>query len=264
MVPRPEVPTEASALDFLAVFWWFSGTLFVHGYVLIAIAYVALPSTLFWTCLLLYALHVFSGPEHSLRCEWRRFTDSFVTRAPLRYFDANILGGDQLDSVKGERVLLGIHPHGVYPIGGVLMYAGASPLLQRHPWLRIRPCSASVLFRVPLVREYLLWTGHLDASRRTVSRHMKRAADDIALCPGGEKEALATRNGQERVLLLGRAGFVRLACMHGYQLVPTYAFGQNELFTVNTTLLASARAALQRHLKVSQPRARDEICVTAR
>ena len=249
----PRAPPEASALDCLAVFWWFSGTLFVHGYALLAVAYIALGPHLFWACLLLYGLHVISGPEHSLRCEWRRFTNSFVTRAPLRYFGAQVLGADALDGVKGERVLLGIHPHGVYPIGGVLMYAGASPLLRRHAWLRIRPCSASVLFKVPLVREYLLWTGHLDASRRTVSEHMKRAADDIALCPGGEKEALATRNGQEKVLLLGRAGFVRLACMHGYHLVPTYAFGQNELFTVNTTLLAALRAAMQRRLKVCSP-----------
>ena len=36
-------------------------------------------------------------------------------------------------------------------------------------------------------------------------------------------------------------------------MVPTYAFGQNELYTVNQTLFAGLRATLQRKLKVSIP-----------
>ena len=80
---------------------------------------------------------------------------------------------------------------------------------------------------------------------------MKKARDDLALVIGGEKEALATRNGEETLVLLGRNGFVKLALMYGYHLVPTYAFGQTELFTVNQTLFGSFRASLQRRLKIS-------------
>ena len=53
---------------------------------------------------------------------------------------------------------------------------------------QVRPCGASVLFRVPLIREYLLWTGHLDAGKRTLTKHMAAAKDDIGLVIGGEKE----------------------------------------------------------------------------
>jgi hypothetical protein len=52
-------------------------------------------------------------------------------------------------------------------------------------------------------------------------------------------------------VLLGRTGFVRLACTHGYHLVPSYAFGQNELYTVNQSLLAGFRSWLQRKFQVS-------------
>ena len=68
-----------------------------------------------------------------------------------------------------------------------------------------------------------------------------------------EKEALATRNGREAVVLAGRTGFISLACKYGYTLVPTYAFGQNETFTVSDTTLGGLQTWLQRTFKVSIP-----------
>lgn len=272
------------ALPFLArdslVFVWFSASSFVHGLVLWYALYRTLTSIgdpygtiifthpdhpgwkmetpkgrmLFYVLSVLYVcVLIFSRKAHNLGAVWPAFLKSAVTRAAVEYFDMTTLGDEELAAVKGERVLLGLHPHGIYPMAGVLTYAGASPFLHRHPWLRIRPCAASVLFRVPLIREYLLWTGHLDAGKRTMSRHMAKREDDLALVIGGEKEALLTMNGQEAILLHGRTGFVQLAARYGYHLVPSYAFGQNELYTVNRTLLGGLRAALQRSLKLSIP-----------
>ena len=82
---------------------------------------------------------------------------------------------------------------------------------------------------------------------------MEKGVDDIGLVVGGEKEALATRNGREAVVLAGRSGFVALACKHGYTLVPSYAFGQNETFTVSNTTLLGLQTWLQRKFKVSIP-----------
>ena len=44
--------------------------------------------------------------------EW--FKASVVTQAPLEYFSMRTLGEEALEAVKGERVLFGLHPHGVY------------------------------------------------------------------------------------------------------------------------------------------------------
>ncbi len=251
----------SSRVTSLVVFVFFGATSFVHGYAIILAVWYALRAAspaygayAAGLLLTLYAYHVFfSRAEHSASMEWAWFKRSFVTKAGLEYFGARALGLDALDAIKGERVLLGLHPHGIYPMAGILAYAGASPLLARHPWLRVRPCGASIIFKVPLIREYLLWTGHLDAGRRTISKHMSRRKDDIGLVVGGEKEALLTRNGEEAVVLLGRTGFVQLAAKYGYALVPSYAFGQNEVFTCNPTLLGGLRAMLQRTLKMAIP-----------
>lgn len=262
------------------IFVWFSATSFFHGYAILAVLYLGLTSyfdpsgslvfthpdhpgfklvvpkgRFFFLVFLVFYLGglLFARREHNLKSYWKSFTNSAVTRSGLEYFNAGTLGAEALDSIKGERVLVGLHPHGIYPIAGILTYAGSSPLLKRHPWLRIRPCGASVIFKVPLIREYLIWTGHLDASKRTMSKHMAKGVDDLGLVVGGEQEALLTRNGEETIVLEGRTGFVNLACKHGYHLVPTYAFGQNELYTVNQTLFAGLRAAMQRRFKVSIP-----------
>ena len=254
VLSRGRTSFAMSVLSNLIVFVWFSATSFFHGYLLLLGAFYMLPAPLFAFVFVAYgALMFLSGAEHTGKATLNWFRDGPVTRAPLEYFNACVVGAAHLDSIKGSRCLFGFHPHGIYPMAGVLAYAGASPLRKACPWLRIRPCAASILFRIPLIREYLLWTGHLDAGKRTLSKHMRKGEDDLALVIGGEKEALLTQNGKEKVVLLGRTGFVQLACQYGYHLVPTYAFGQNELYTVNETFLAGLRATLQRKAKVSIP-----------
>ena len=218
----------ASPIRAFAIFFWFSATSFYHGLALFALLYVALTRNfahgtyLFCAILMPYLTIVLtSSKPHTLKATWQWFIHSFVTQAPVEYFSMRTLGEDALDAIKGQRCLVGLHPHGVYPLAGVLLYAGSSPLLRRHPWLRVRPAGASVIFKIPIIREYLLWTGHLDASKRTLSKHMSKGADDIGLVVGGEKEALATRNGREAVVLAGRSGFISLACKYGYTIVPT-------------------------------------------
>ena len=142
-----------------------------------------------------------SKAEHTLSSSWPLFTRGFVPQAGLHYFNMRTLGAEELDAIKGERLVVGLFPHGVYPFAGMLTYAPRSPLLQQHPWLRVHPAGASVMWKIPLIREYLLWTGHVDVSRRTLSRLMEQGKEDLAILPGGEKESLATRNGQELVVL---------------------------------------------------------------
>lgn len=138
----------------LTILVWFSATSFFHGYLVMAAAYFALPGWVFAVLLALYLATMFAmKPEHSGSWTIPAFRDSFVTQSPLEYFDAAVVGAEQLRTIKGERCLFGFHPHGIYPMAGVLAYAGASPLRKEAPWLRIRPCAASILFKVPLIRE---------------------------------------------------------------------------------------------------------------
>lgn len=117
---RPIDPTMNSLHRNFQILFWFSATSFYHGAALIIALYFAL------TRCLDYGLSVFAilligyvGTVATSKLpftgkgtkEW--FKRSVVTQAPLEYFSMRTLGEEALDAVKGERVLFGLHPHGV-------------------------------------------------------------------------------------------------------------------------------------------------------
>ena len=103
------------------IFAWFSATSFYHGYALLLAAYLLLPSCLFAGLLVVYLFLMFgTNPEHSGNWTLKWFRDGAVTKAPLAYFSAEIVGAAELKSVADERCLFGFHPHGIYPMAGVL------------------------------------------------------------------------------------------------------------------------------------------------
>jgi hypothetical protein len=91
----------------------------------------------------------------------------------------------------------------------------------------IRTLTASVLFRVPLVREWSLWTSGIDA-RRSVAEQALDRGRTILVRPGGEAEQLRTTRGREIVYLQRRKGFIRLAMQKQVPVVPTYVFGASD------------------------------------
>jgi len=236
-----------------AMLYQFGGTAFVHGYLVIGFLYCVLPFYIWVVVLLVYTADMFlSGAERKCKREWRAFRSSFIPQSALDYFNMQLLMAEDVNLKQGDQYLFALHPHGIFPYGGIPFYAPGSPLMRRFPWLRVHPCGATVVFKVPFIREYLLWTGHLDASRSVMQKHMSQGKT-LAILPGGEVEALRTENGREAVVLKGRKGFVSLALQHGVALVPTYSFGVNETFHVSKTALFSVRNWLQRVAKVSIP-----------
>jgi 1-acyl-sn-glycerol-3-phosphate acyltransferase len=91
----------------------------------------------------------------------------------------------------------------------------------------IRTLVATVLFRVPIVREWSLWTGGIDASRKVAEKALSRGRS-IMVRPGGEAEQLRTTRGKEIVYLKNRRGFLRLAMSKGIPVVPCYVFGASD------------------------------------
>ena len=82
--------------------------------------------------------------------------------------------------------------------------------------------------------------------------HRQASPEDGLEVTAGEPQRLPTAEG--RVEGSSKCHqHQEMMVKHGYHLVPTYAFGQNELYTVNQTLFAGLRAAMQRRFKVSIP-----------
>ena len=151
---------------------------------------------------------------------------------------------------EAEQVILAVHPHGSMADYRVIL---DGQLIELLPSLggRIRWLAASVLFRLPVVRELTLWTGCVDA-RRSVAESMLKRGLSIGVLPGGEQEQLRTVHGKESVYLRKRFGFVKLAIRFGVPLVPCYVFGCVDLY-YTSTLFFSLRAALVRTMGVCLP-----------
>ena len=70
---------------------------------------------------------------------------------------------------------------------------------------------------------------------------------------GGEAEALESEPGRDCIVLRKRTGFVRLALAQGAYLVPTYAFGLNEIFETRPSWLREMRIWLQKRFHIALP-----------
>jgi len=93
---------------------------------------------------------------------------------------------------------------------------------------------ASIVFRIPLYRDVLLWLGVVDAGRKT-ARAVLGSGRSLYVLPGGELEQIQTVEGKNQVYA-SRKGFVRLAVEYGVDVVPVYAFGEVNLYSTSNFL----------------------------
>lgn len=174
---------------------------------------------------------------------WRRFSESYYLGGIImrKYLKMTFckLPDDLVEAEKkpdAQFVLAGF-PHGCGAEFRVLMdgiIQEVLPNIVKKNNLRV--LAASVLFQIPLVRDMALWTGCIDANRKTASKALDRGRSLLVL-PGGEAEQILTIYGRERVYLKSRKGFVKLAMRKGVPLVPFYVFGSSDLFYTSNFLL---------------------------
>lgn len=203
-------------------------------------------------------------------------TAAFVSHPLWRFVWVRVLGMPLCETVWSEnhfegksrtaeeddaqRFIFCSHPHGVssaHHIGPMIspavcepgqafcdIHPGASPVVRRD-------LSASVLFRIPFLRELMLVAGCVDANRRVAER-MLRAGHSLAILVGGEHEQLLAQKGQHTVLAMKRKGHVKLALRFGIPLVPCYCFGEVDTYTTSSFLLP-LRLWLVKNLGVAIP-----------
>ena len=96
---------------------------------------------------------------------------------------------------------------------------------------KVRFCFSPVLYASPFFRLWCRLVGRPgSASKASMIGYMKNK-DHLALPPGGFEEATITCWEKDRVFIKKRIGFVKLAVQNGYNLVPVYAFGENQTYS---------------------------------
>lgn len=124
----------------------------------------------------------------------------------------------------------GYEPHSVLP--QAISYFGDYGTFMDF----IAPCLArsrllvsSTGFWAPIMRHLWWWLGCRPVDRKSF-RSILKEGRNVALCPGGVQECLHMGAGKEVMYLRKRHGFVKLAIEAGAPLVPTFAFGQTEVY----------------------------------
>ncbi|XP_012860653.1 diacylglycerol O-acyltransferase 2-like [Echinops telfairi] len=129
--------------------------------------------------------------------------------------------------------IFGYHPHGIMGLGAFCNFSTeATEVSKKFPGIRPYLATLAGNFRMPLLREYLMSGGICPVNRDTIDYLLSKngSGNAIIIVVGGTAESLSSRPGKNAVTLRNRKGFVKLALRHGADLVPTYSFGENEVY----------------------------------
>ncbi|KAL7579446.1 hypothetical protein ACA910_014108 [Epithemia clementina (nom. ined.)] len=220
--------------------------------------FVALPFALFYVIQILILDQSHVQVRHAApippknRLEY--WADSLI-RSYTDYFPITVLPWSETATLPTtHQYVLAVHPHGIHCLALAEFSTYGSAFDQRFPGL-VGHCltglAATVMFKIPMVRELFLRMGYVDASR-SVAQKVLECGRSIFVCTGGEEESMLTWVGRDIVVLKKRKGFVRLALSHGASLVPVFAVGLNDIFPTYTFLLKQ-RQWLQKNFGIALP-----------
>ena len=194
---------------------------------------------LFWPILLPYLIYVlFSKAATSGELSHR---SNFFRSLPIwslfaQYFPARLHRSAPLSPTR--KYIFGYHPHGIISHGAFAAFATeALGFSQLFPGITNTLLTLDTNFRVPIYREYALKMGLASVSRESCENILSKGGPNkegmsraITIVVGGARESLDAQPHSLRLVLKRRKGFVKLAIRTGADLVPTLAFGENELY----------------------------------
>lgn len=152
---------------------------------------------------------------------------------------------DAVEQMRKHRSMWCMHPHGTcigfgFSLNGAVRLRANddSSYLPREfddtmDEERKRTCDgvmAPVLFRLPLLRQALLGFGCATPATRTGMFSLFRNGIDFGILPGGMEEVALYSHGKDRIYIKKRAGFIKYALQHGYNLQPAFTFGESDIY----------------------------------
>ncbi|NXQ04209.1 DGAT2 acyltransferase, partial [Vidua macroura] len=230
-VPWPSQRDIGSALQLLAVLQWVLSFLLLGTVSLLLLIYLLFTSL--WLIPVLYLAWIifdWDTPEKGgrrLSClrrwtVWKYFRDYF----PVKLVKTH-------DLSPSHNYIIGSHPHGILCVGAFCNFiTGSTGFEELFPGIRSFLTTLAGNFRLPVFREYLMSGGLFPVTRRAIGYLLsqKGTGNAVAIVIGGAAESLSCRPGVTTLILKNRKGFVRMALRHGAFLVPSFSFGENDLF----------------------------------
>ncbi|WIA23591.1 hypothetical protein OEZ85_000302 [Tetradesmus obliquus] len=156
---------------------------------------------------------------------WNAFCRSWIFQTWREYFQFSYLNESTLDPAKNY--IFVEFPHGVFPMSELV----AGTLCQAiWPFFNIYAVAASSVFSIPFWRHFIAWLGGVPATPGNFKKVLKKGS--VAVIVGGIAEMYMQHKRKERIKLLERKGFVRIAVEAGLDggIIPVYHFGNTQVF----------------------------------
>ena len=121
--------------------------------------------------------------------------DFFIFQAMRKFLQMEISKPPEelkaAESQPNAQFIIAEFPHGVWSDYHVSMHGLWRHSIFPNIYTNIRSLTASVLFRVPIVREWAIWTSCIDASRHVAETALQNGRT-VLVRPGGEAEQIRT------------------------------------------------------------------------
>jgi 2-acylglycerol O-acyltransferase 2 len=146
------------------------------------------------------------------------------------YFPVKLIKECELDPKKNY--IFGYHPHGIISMGAFSNFATeATGFSQLFPGIIPSLLTLTVNFKFPIYRDIILALGIASVSRHSCEHILTSGpGKSIVIVVGGAAESLDARPGIADLTLKRRLGFIKMAIRTQSDLVPTFSFGENELY----------------------------------
>jgi hypothetical protein len=182
-------------------------------YVIAAILYLPLapgiPSLLFALPILLSALvPSLKAPYLVKHPIFKCILDYFEFESIFEFSDDKLI--DKLDDLKkkGRSMIFAAQPHGVLSFGGICAGVDADPRFDK-----LVTAAAGAVLATPIVKHVVGLFGLIDAAGPSLTKRLAKGGIDgsFVLYIGGIAELFKCSESEERLFLLERKGFIKLA-----------------------------------------------------
>ncbi|KAJ3076466.1 diacylglycerol O-acyltransferase 1 [Podochytrium sp. JEL0797] len=184
------------------------------------------------TIALVYLVYVLQDQGHERggrRSNWVRSLTFFTWFR--NFFPITMRKEADLDPSK--KYIFGYHPHGVISLGAFACFGTEScGISTLFPGLDIRLLTLESNFKVPFFRDLLLALNVCSVSKQNINYILSQPTpgSSVTIVIGGAAESLEARPGHNKLHLQSRLGFIKIGLKHGASLVPTFAFGENDVW----------------------------------
>lgn len=145
-------------------------------------------------------------------------------------FKTNEKEAEEKGTLTGQ-IFIVWHPHGAF-CGIPLFFGGVPWFNHSNNVTQWYVCIADLLFRIPILGEYMALNNCRSAAKRTMQGLLAKG-HSIGVQPGGIYEQVRWDSDREVIYFPKNLGFIYLAVERGVPLVPLYIFGEGQMFKQN-------------------------------